>query len=213
MFEYSFKQKWGIKKENEREGGREKIIIYEICIKHKTMMEISLFGVKFNLEILILIGILYWITVSHTLCSCCNPTGIMEAFTSAINKNTPSSTKKMVSPMGKKEGFVGANTNYGQSAPYTLGKNTPVDTSSWGQQSLVVTPGQPIPPAVQQILDRPSQPVPLPEGEMLIFANTPFKPECRSAFSNSSGNACLTTEQYNYLGPLRGGNNVPYSEY
>jgi hypothetical protein len=93
-----------------------------------------------------------------------------------------------------------------------LGQNVPVDTSKWGQQNLVVTPGQPLSPAVQSILNREPQPVPLPEGEMLMFANTPFKPECKSSFSNSSGMACLTSEQYNYL-ILRGGNNVPYSEY
>jgi hypothetical protein len=46
-----------------------------------------------------------------------------------------------------------------------------------------------------------------------MFANTPFKPECcPNAYSNSSGCACMTTNQYNYL-ISRGGNNVPYSEY
>ena len=57
------------------------------------------------------------------------------------------------------------------------------------------------------------QPVPLPEGEMLMFANTPFKPECcPNTYSNSSGCACMTGNQYNYL-ITRGSNNVPYSEY
>lgn len=47
----------------------------------------------------------------------------------------------------------------------------------------------------------------------LLFANTPFKPECcPSTYSNSSGCACISDKQYDYLGK-RGGNNVPYSEY
>ena len=55
--------------------------------------------------------------------------------------------------------------------------------------------------------------VPLPEGEMLMFANTPFKPECcPNSYSNSSGCACMTVKQLSYLNE-RGGNNVPYSEY
>ena len=172
-------------------------------------MDISLFGLKLNLEVLILIGIVYLILVSHTVCGCCNMRGIMESFSNQLNVQTRNNNKYSTS----KEGFSGANTNYGLSAPYTLGQNVPVDTSKWGQQDLVVRPGQPISPAVQAILDREPQPVPLPEGEMLMFANTPFKPECcPSAYSNSSGCSCLTTEQYNYL-ILRGNNNVPYSEY
>jgi len=217
-------------------------------------MDISLLGFKLNLEVLILIGIIYMILVTHTVCGCCNVPGIMEAFggrsSGSSNKHSSggkhssssqshggkhsssshgssssqshgnsggssSQMKKILAAKmlnNKKEGFTGANTNYGQSSPYTLGDYTPVDTSLWGAQNLTVTPGQPLSPAVQEILNREPQPVPLPEGEMLMFANTPFKPECNSAYSNSSGMACLTTNQYNYL-VTRGGNNVPYSEY
>jgi hypothetical protein len=206
-------------------------------------MDISLLGFKLNLEVLILIGIIYMILVSHTVCGCCNVPGIMEAFgsrnsgsssssnkknssSSSGNKNSGSSShsssgsssqmqKLMKAKMmsNQKEGFTGANTNYGQSSPYTLGQYTPVDTSLWGGQDLTVTPGQPLSPAVQSILDRPQQPVPLPEGEMLMFANTQFGPEfCPNTYSNSMGCAAMTSQQYNYL-ITRGGNNVPYSEY
>jgi hypothetical protein len=113
----------------------------------------------------------------------------------------------------KKEGFTGANTNYGESSQYSLGDYSSPDTSSWGQPNMTVTPGQPVPKAVTQFLAREEQPVPLPEGEMLMFANTPFKPECcPNTFSNSSGCACMTGSMYNYL-VERGGNNIPYSEY
>jgi len=112
-----------------------------------------------------------------------------------------------------KEGFVGANTNYGQSTPYDITSSEPVNTYAWMQPNLTVVPGQPLDPAVQAILNRPEQPVPLPEGEMLMFANTPFKPECcPNTYSNSSGCACMTVGQYNGL-VTRMGNNVPFSEY
>ena len=88
-----------------------------------------------------------------------------------------------------------------------------VDASKWGQPSLAITPGQPYSPAVKAVLDRKAQPIPLPEGELDMFANTPFKPECcPNTYSNGSGCACMTVKQYNYLSD-RGGNNVPYSEY
>ena len=41
-------------------------------------MDISIFGYKLNLEILILIGVVYLILVGHTVCGCCNMGRIME---------------------------------------------------------------------------------------------------------------------------------------
>lgn len=156
------------------------------------MSIVSLFGFKINLEILILIGVLYLILVGHTVCGCCNMNGMTSMF---------------------KEGFAGANTNYGESSRYSLSNNKKIDTNKWSKPDLTVTSGQSLSPGVQQILNRTPQPVPLPEGEMLMFANTPFKPECcPNTYSNSEGCACMTTDQYNYL-ILRGGNNAPYSEY
>ena len=171
-------------------------------------MEITVFGFKLNLEILILIGVVYLIMVAHTVGGCCNMPLIMEGLSTMTDP-----TKKNVKTVPKKEGFTGANTNYGQSSQYSLGDYSSPDTSSWGQPTLTVTPGQPVPKAVTQFLAREEQPVPLPEGEMLMFANTPFKPECcPNTYSNSSGCACMTDGQYNYL-INRANNNVPYSEY
>jgi len=154
-------------------------------------MDISLFGYKINLEIIILIGVIYLILVGHTFCGSCKFFGLMEG----------------------REGFVGANTNNGASAPYTLKNYAPVDTSSWSQPSMVIAPGKPISAGAQAILNRPSQPIPLPKGEMDMFATTQFRPECcPNTFSQSTGCACMTTGQYNYL-RTRGGNNEPYSEY
>jgi hypothetical protein len=109
-----------------------------------------------------------------------------------------------------KEGFTGANTNNGESSMYN---EPPVSTTSWFTPNLTYTPGQPVSQGIQNILNRPKQPVPLPEGEMLMFKNTLFSGECcPNTYSNSMGCACMTVDQYNYLID-RGGNNVPYSEY
>lgn len=172
-------------------------------------MDINIFGYKISLEVLILIGVIYLILVSHTVCGCCNMYKVMEGLEN-MTKKVDDKTKTVNKT---KEGFVGANTNDGQSSPYSVTSYTPVDTKNWGRPDLVVKPGQPIPEGVKQILDREPQPVPLPEGEMLMFANTPFKPECcPNTYSNSSGCACMTVDQYNGL-VTRFGNNVPYSEY
>jgi hypothetical protein len=113
----------------------------------------------------------------------------------------------------KQEGFTPANTNYGESSNYTLGNYNPVNTYNWGNPSLVVNTNKPINKAVKKIINRPNQPIPLPKDELLMFANTSFKPECcPNTYSNSMGCACMTPSQYNYL-VERGSNNTPYSEY
>ena len=151
-------------------------------------MNISILGMSISIEMLILIGVIYLIIIVNTFSSCCNVTGLME-------------------------GFVGANTNYGESSRYNLNNNKLINTSSWSQPNLTITPGKPLTSGVQNILNRPQQQIPLPEGELSMFANTPFKPECcPNTYSNSMGCACMTVGQYDYL-ITRGGNNVPYSEY
>ena len=226
-------------------------------------MDISIFGYKISLEIIILIAVLYLITVGHAYCSCCNFYSLIEGMegqdssmiqdpsaviqqvkqkaqakdqqvkakvqqaqanqqlatqTTSGTPTTTSTTTSTTTPTtesfgSKREGFTGANINYGESASYSLGNDNPIDTSSWSAQDMTVTPGQPLSAGVKAFLARPQQPVPLPEGEMLLFANTEFKPEyCPSSFSTSTGCAALTGPQINYL-VTRGGNNVPYSEY
>jgi hypothetical protein len=195
-------------------------------------MGISIFGYKLNLQVLILIGVIYLILVGHTICGCSNR-NLMEAFTDASGnvkkaneeeeddeeeEDVPlpaggSVANKSKGTVQSKEGFVGANTNYGNSSRFDLNSDDVINTSSWSAPNMTVVPGQPLNPAVKQFLAREPQPVPLPEGEMFMFANTPFKPECcPSNYSNSSGCACMTGAQYNFL-KLRGSNNVPFSEY
>jgi hypothetical protein len=190
-------------------------------------MHISIFGYKLNLEILILIGVIYLILVGHTLCGCSNYS-LMEAFTDAsgnmataiqdLSGNVPQPAggavaNKIKGSIQAKEGFVGANTNYGQSSPFDLNSDSMINTSAWSAPDMTVVPGKALSQGVKQFLARKQQQLPLPEGEMDFFANSEFKPECcPNAYSNSSGCWCGTSQDFNYL-VTRGGNNVPYSEY
>lgn len=218
-------------------------------------MDISIFGFKLNLEILILIGVVYLILVGHTVCGCSNYS-LMEGLetigkiaasnttSSASNTKASSEMSNNMStmltqastspdivpaggivagkakegsgkPNGKagKEGFAGASTNAGQSSPYDLSSSPDINTSSWSKPDMTVVSGQPLSQGVKNFLERPEQKLPLPEGEMLMFSNTSFKPECcPNTYSTSAGCACMTGQQYNYL-ILRGGNNSPYSEF
>jgi hypothetical protein len=152
-------------------------------------MEISIGSYKFRLEILILIVVVFWIMFGHMLCSCCR-----------INLF--------------KEGFVGSNNT--ASGPEFAGAKTPdwiMNPSTWSMPTLTYSPGTTPSAGVKAIWDRPKQPIPLPEGELDMFATTPFKPECcPNTYSSSMGCACMDLKSFNYL-KQRGGNNVPYSEY
>jgi hypothetical protein len=170
-------------------------------------MEISILGMKFNLVTLIIIFVLYWIMVGHVLCSCSTvkPYEAVRMFTKV--------TESFLERKSLAEAFTNINSMSGD--VYSDAKSPAVNTSSWFTPNLSYTKGQDISKdaPVQMILNRPKQPIPLPEGELDFFATTEFKPECcPNAYSNSTGCACMTVPQYNYL-ISRAGNNVPYSEY
>lgn len=56
-------------------------------------------------------------------------------------------------------------------------------------------------------------PIPLPPGELLIFANNEVKPECcPSYYSSSTGCVCTSQKQWDYLNQ-RGGNRTLSSEF
>lgn len=174
------------------------------------------------MELIILLGVIFFIMVTHTLCGC-SRVGLLEGLDTLSSQVTMAQKKTTSTPpphvtssqmMGKKEGFVGGSNLYSdEPSQYKPGDYSEVNTSSWVQPNLTVRPGQPLGAGVKQFMARQEQPVPLPEGEMLMFANTPFKPECcPSTYSNSTGCACITGKQYNYL-IQRGSNNVPYSDF
>lgn len=96
----------------------------------------------------------------------------------------------------KLEGFTGS-----QFAKYN--DNTyNINTSSWNGMKA---PGE--------INSRPNQPIPLAPNQMLMFSETKFKPECcPNAYSSSTGCACMTMDQYNYL-RTRGQKPPSFPEY
>ena len=173
-------------------------------------MEISIYGYNIDLYI-ILIGIGLLILSGFTLKGCCS--GIREEFgIPSINcemmPSIPKSIKsalqpvkyvwqhplksiKSISPCADKtkESFSV------DSVPYNLTSDQPMSTPA--SQLPIKTPPQ----------TKNSE-------DMLIFANTSFKPECcsNSSYSNSLGCACITDEISTFL-QTRGTNNVPFSKY
>lgn len=189
-------------------------------------MELHIGNYKVRLWIVLLIIVVFWILCMHVFCSCSHY-GILETMQN-IATAMPSVTdkKKEPAPHDPKvidtsnktksvtEGFSGYNSS-AFSDEYAGAQDSGVlqPPSTWAMPSLTYSPGTTPGKGVESILSRPKQPIPLPPGELDVFATTEFKPECcPNAFSSSTGCACMTVDQYNYL-INRGGNNVPYSEY
>lgn len=156
---------------------------------------------QFKLRVELLVGILVvgMVMFGSVLCGC-SRVSLFEGMSMLRENFTSLSTK------GNNAAF---SPEFAKSrAPgYILNPNT------WAMPTLSYNPGSTPDTGVKAIWDRPKQPIPLPDGEMDMFATTEFKPECcPNAYSNSSGCACMTVDQYQYL-KSRGSNNVPYSEY
>lgn len=97
----------------------------------------------------------------------------------------------------KKEGFEGSSLNYHMSDGIS---------SSWEHPAEKYN-------MFRSLENNTGGPVPLAEGELLIFKENKFDPKCcPSVYSNSTGCVCATPEQMNYLNQ-RGGNRTFSSTY
>lgn len=165
-------------------------------------MDLTIGSYKFRLEIVLLIIVVFWILWGHLICGCSKISFKegLELMGAGLEFN-PNDNKK--------EGFVGANsTETGPEFSSIHNENYIMKPSDWSQPNLTYSGSNPS-VGVKEILDRPQQPVPLPEGEMDMFSTTKFSHKCcPNAYSSSTGCACMTVDQYKYL-KERGGNNNP----
>lgn len=110
---------------------------------------------------------------------------------------------------GIREGFDAGVSIAGAAIDYSMGKGVnqswekvngvlDVDSSSTWMKSLEGNVGGP---------------VPLPEGELAMFSDNKFDPDCCPAtYTSSSGCACIAPEQMSYLNQ-RGGNRTLPTDY
>lgn len=108
---------------------------------------------------------------------------------------------------GIKEGFQAGLVGIGSVIDYKMGNGV---KKSWENKEEVNDKSFNIYSSLEQNVGGP---VPLPEGELLIFDQNKFSPDCcPSAYSNADGCVCASPEQMKYLNE-RGGNRTLDSEY
>jgi hypothetical protein len=146
-------------------------------------MEIKIFGYEVRVEVVIACIIIGMVMGLMMFCDCFQYS-LIEGMT---KKNKTG-----------KEGFKNLNNNdLHIDDSYTMG---------WVQTAKRYASGMGNENRLNTYKDNVGTPVPLPEGELFFFADNKFKPECcPSTYSDSTGCACLSQAQVDYVNQ-RGGN-------
>ena len=146
-------------------------------------MEIKIFGYEVRVEVVIACVIIGMVMGLTMFCDCFQYS-LIEGMT---KKNKTG-----------KEGFKNLNNNdLHIDDSYTMG---------WVQTAKRYASGMGNENRLNTYKDNVGTPVPLPEGELFFFADNKFKPECcPSTYSDSTGCACLSQAQVDYVNQ-RGGN-------
>jgi hypothetical protein len=153
-------------------------------------MELTLFGYEARVEVVVACIIIGMLAGLFMFCDCFQY--------SVLEGMTPNDMNKKKANGKKVEGFVTlSNNELNIDDSYTMGwvKTAKRYASGMGNKNRLNT-----------YKDNVGTPVPLPEGELFFFADNKFKPECcPSTYSDSTGCACLSQDQVNYINQ-RGGN-------
>jgi hypothetical protein len=153
-------------------------------------MELKLFGYEARVEVVVACIIIGMLAGLFMFCDCFQY--------SVLEGMTPNDMNKKKANGKKVEGFVNlSNNELNIDDSYTMGwvKTAKRYASGMGNKNRLNT-----------YKDNVGTPVPLPEGELFFFADNKFKPECcPSTYSDSTGCACLSQDQVNYINQ-RGGN-------
>ena len=145
-------------------------------------MILNIFGQKLRPEILILIMLVGALIGINLLCGCAG---------------------------GVKEGFDAGVNLAGAALDYTLGKDIPYGWKDTAIQQDAYKPGD----VYKHLENNVGGTFPNPDNKLTMLDDTEFAPRCcPSAYTSSTGCACLSPEQAKYL-TQRGGNRTQEITY
>ena len=161
-------------------------------------MNITILGLKCRAEIIVLSIVVGFVLASFTICSCA--------------KISPEACKKVLSESSGvvKEGFRKiSDIADAASLNYHMNADQP---GSWSQKAMGYAADMGYNTVLASHANYKGTEVPL-QGTMNFFKNNSFKPECcPSTYTSSTGCACTSVAQLNYLNQ-RGGNRILASEF
>jgi hypothetical protein len=114
---------------------------------------------------------------------------------------------------GGKSGFTPTKENFQVSRP--LGwksiednESDDVNLSSWVSDAIKYSKGMGTEDRLNSLQYNSGPPIPLPEDQLFFFKDTKFNPSCcPSTYTSSTGCACMSKKQFQYL-TQRGGNHT-----
>lgn len=192
-------------------------------------MEFKVFGHPIrliNVVIFVLIGILI---CTNLICSCCNLSlpqmlGLakegMETMDHMAKKNKDKKKKEHEAKHGStneaksgKEGYTNMKDDAALVNASTLGHDNNEDVKkSWISNAMKYAGNMGYKTFLQKAAENKGTPVPL-QGTMDFFKDNAFRPDCcPSTYSLSTGCACLSSDQIEYLNE-RGGNRTLPTEF
>ena len=172
-------------------------------------MELTILGQKCRLEIMVACVILGFVTAMLTVCNCHKPAPKNDRHSEGKN---PAGNNPANNGSGNiiQEGFTKlADITKSATVDYQMGNDS---KGSWTQKALGYASDMGYDTVLSNHANYKGTPVPLDET-MHFFKDNAFKPECcPSSYSSSTGCACTSVAQLNYLNQ-RGGNRTMDSEY
>lgn len=161
-------------------------------------MNITILGLKCRAEIIVLSIVVGFVLASFTICSCA--------------KISPEACKKVLSESSGivTEGFRKiSDIADAASLNYHMNADQP---GSWSQKAMGYASDMGYNTVLASHANYKGTEVPL-QGTLNFFKNNSFKPECcPSTYTSSTGCACTSVAQLNYLNQ-RGGNRTLASEF
>lgn len=169
------------------------------------MYNMQIFGLSCRIEIVILSLIIGIILGAHLLCSCSKIT------ISGASSDIKSILGSTGAPL--KEGFINnlGSSDYGAALNYSMDQGVPNGDWTAAATNYAKVMGNTDNTKSGQYYKGTQ--VPLPPGQLFIFADNEVKPECcPSYYSSSTGCVCTSQAQWDYLNE-RGGNRTFTTEY
>jgi hypothetical protein len=161
-------------------------------------MEIKFLGYHVQVEIIVVVVVIGIILGSHLFCSC----------TSFSVGGMPSNVGGVI-----KEAFTQQLGSDDYGAPLNYNMDTGLPIANWENAARNYAKQLGNHDNTKSGQYHKGGPIPLPPGELLIFADNEVKPECcPSYYSSSTGCICASQKQWNYLNQ-RGGNRTFSTEF
>jgi hypothetical protein len=164
-------------------------------------MELKVLGYSARLELVVLFVVIGIVLGTHLFCSC----------TSFSVGGMPTDVGTAIKEAFTQQNVMLGSDDYGAAINYSMDAGLPITNWENAARNYAKQIGNQDNTKSGQFYK--GGPVPLPPGELLIFANNEVKPECcPSYYSSSTGCVCTSQKQWDYLNE-RGGNRTLSTEF